>query len=647
MVRLDPSVKVADVDATIESLESKYGVRKHPTLLVDRELATGAYFVVLGTDAQAAALSQDPLVRLVERDRQVVISPTLGKKKRSPKGSRTKASPKAVAPKVLQSVPYQLDRSDQRDLPLNNQVVRPNNGDEVDIYHIGSHPWMGHTEFAQPLNPSRNIGVFTSYEGTLITGCEFAVNTHSQHDTGVLSIAAGNNFGMAPLSNLVVYAVIKDLGNIPTSYQTTVTNALIAIRNRINANRPRGAIVFMTSGVGGFTSSIDATLDSIFDNADTFFIAAAAGLTYANGSQSDRWPQRHQRVLKVGPSNISDVECSLENFSCDATVYYPAPIQMWAPADDVNVATVGPCAGGQPIFSDYALKFGSSFAAPLVTGNASIFIGANTTYYPHWYHVQEALLAMASKDKLDLRPNTFGIANALTYNFRRALPVSLNAASYLPTAARGSIVASFGDYGFAPNHMYLKYECGPFCGSTVEQYTFQPSNSSQVNWAVADNTPVGTHLVTVTYTSPPFSEALLGDGILKVVDVKPGFFTYNSSGTGTVSGWIYKYNKVTGAFEGQAQLTLTGQGTLWNSATQNAVLSLYGTGWRNGGTPTLTVNGINVGVMWSGASPCCIGLDQVNSNFQPDSLNTAGTKTILLTSQGVNNQPNVTVTFSP
>lgn len=216
MVHLEPSVKISEVDTTIETLEAKYGMKKHPTLLVDRELATGAYFVMLGTDIQAAALSRDPLVRLVERDREVVISPTFGKKKTSPTGSPTKASPKAVAPKkVLQSVPYQLDRSDQRDLPLNNQIVRPNSGDEVDIYHIGGHPWTGHIEFAQPLfptNPSRTINVFTSYEGTLITGCEFAVNTVSQHDTAVLSIAAGNGFGMAPLANIVVYAVIKDLG---------------------------------------------------------------------------------------------------------------------------------------------------------------------------------------------------------------------------------------------------------------------------------------------------------------------------------------------------------------------------------------------------------------------------------------------------
>jgi uncharacterized protein (TIGR03437 family) len=169
-----------------------------------------------------------------------------------------------------------------------------------------------------------------------------------------------------------------------------------------------------------------------------------------------------------------------------------------------------------------------------------------------------------------------------------------------------------------------------------------PTNSGQANYQVPQTTPLGVHLVKVYNGS-----LLLGDGVLKVVDVKPGLFTYNSGGTGTASGYLLKYSKTTFQPEGIIQLTPSGAGTRWNSSTQIAYLSLYGTGWRNGGTPTFTVNGVSVPVSFSGAHPSLIGVDQVNLGPLPDSLNTNGTKTVTLISQGIQSQANVNVTFNP
>lgn len=221
LVLLQPSVRIADVDSTIQSLETRYGVKKMPEFTVDYEKPSGVTLVMSGDDAQAAALSQDPLVRLVGRDRILTVELYTGKKrspsKLSPTPTPTPTSPKKADPekapnkKIAQSIPYQLDRIDQRNLPYDQNYFAPNVGAGVDIYHVGGHPWDGHTEFLPPPGGNRTFTTFVYYDPPALFNCDFAVNTISQHDTGVLSIAASRTFGVAPAANLVAYAVYKPL----------------------------------------------------------------------------------------------------------------------------------------------------------------------------------------------------------------------------------------------------------------------------------------------------------------------------------------------------------------------------------------------------------------------------------------------------
>ncbi|MGH9834147.1 MAG: hypothetical protein ACREBD_10370 [Blastocatellia bacterium] len=110
MVLLVPHVKIADVDTTIETLESKYGVQKHPEFLVDYDRPTGAYFVVIGNESQARALSRDPLVRMVVRSRAGFVVELGDKKKpsKAPEESRAEDCPQDIQPAV-HSLPLRQD----------------------------------------------------------------------------------------------------------------------------------------------------------------------------------------------------------------------------------------------------------------------------------------------------------------------------------------------------------------------------------------------------------------------------------------------------------------------------------------------------------------------------------------------------------
>jgi hypothetical protein len=75
MVHLQPFVKISEVDTVMADLSAKYNVRKHPDMLVDYDLPTGAYFVIEASDKNAFLMSQDPRVRIVERDRIGTMTP--------------------------------------------------------------------------------------------------------------------------------------------------------------------------------------------------------------------------------------------------------------------------------------------------------------------------------------------------------------------------------------------------------------------------------------------------------------------------------------------------------------------------------------------------------------------------------------------
>lgn len=143
---------------------------------------------------------------------------------------------------------------------------------------------------------------------------------------------------------------------------------------------------------------------------------------------------------------------------------------------------------------------------------------------------------------------------------------------------------------------------------------------TQINLFVDPATPTGTQPVVVTSSTGTQNGTVTID-----VNAPPGLFSL--FGTGTRDGAIL--NAVTFALGDFSTHT----------ATSPTYLALFATGISASATPTVTIGGVPVTVVFSGPVACCEGLEQVNVQL-PDTLAGAGRVPVVLT---VNSQTSNTV----
>jgi uncharacterized protein (TIGR03437 family) len=148
-------------------------------------------------------------------------------------------------------------------------------------------------------------------------------------------------------------------------------------------------------------------------------------------------------------------------------------------------------------------------------------------------------------------------------------------------------------------------------GSAAALFYVSPT---QINALVNAATPVGTDNVMVTAGSTTQT------GTVKVaVDAPPGLFSLRGSGmrNGAIVDAVSFSTGVFGMGPG-------------NSPT---FLALFGTGISLTPAPTVTIGGVSAQVLFSGAAPCCAGLEQVNVQL-PGTVASAGRVSVALTSHG-------------
>ncbi|HEX8181734.1 MAG TPA: S8 family serine peptidase, partial [Pyrinomonadaceae bacterium] len=296
-------------------------------------------FAVELNEAEALALSRNPLVAYIEEDVEV-------------EGAST----------VQPTAPWGLDRIDQRDLPLNSTYSYANAGTGVNVYIIDSGIRFSHQEFGGRAQYAYD-NVLDGRNGGDCSG----------HGTHVAGLIGGNTYGVAKGATLWSVRVLNCTNG-------STAAKIIAGIDWVTGNHVKPAVANMSlvSILNG-----NVTMDTAVRN------AIAAGITFVvaagNGGfdAGTRSPARVTEAITVAMSDANDTMPSTSNFG--------SVVDLFAPGVDIVSA-------GSTDDTVTSIRTGTSSAAPFVAGVAARYLSGNPQAAPA--SVAQAILSNATPNKV-------------------------------------------------------------------------------------------------------------------------------------------------------------------------------------------------------------------------------------------------------
>lgn len=370
VVLSDTLVSAASVDAVATTLAATIGGE----VLHTYHMALNGFAVKVPTATAADALAKlqaDSQVSYVAADRILMLDPL-----ESPAASQPIDEPAAAVTATDDAIaaaqsaasdtaqanpPWNLDRVDQRNLPLDDQYNYPNNGAGVRVYIIDTGIRITHHEFAGRASDGIDL-----VDGTLP-----ASDCHG-HGTHVAGTVGGRTYGVAKGVQLVAVRVLDCEGS---GYYSDVIAGVDWVTNQKLAN-PTIPMVANMSLTGGAYTPLNRAIEK----------SIVAGVTYAVAAGNDgginacqKSPASATPALTVAATMENDTRAEFSNIGNCVDLFAPGVrvLSAWATRDDAA-----------------AYLNGTSMATPHVAGTAALFLQSNPTASPT--QVTDALLNKAT-----------------------------------------------------------------------------------------------------------------------------------------------------------------------------------------------------------------------------------------------------------
>ena len=253
-----------------------------------------------------------------------------------------------------------IDRSDQRDLPLNQTYNYNADGTGVHAYIVDTGVKLTHQEFAGRMG--------NGFDAVTSGGSANDCNGHGTHVAGTV---AGTTYGVAKKATVHAVRVLDCNGS--------GTNAgVIAGVDWVKNNHVKPAVANMSLGGGA-----SQTLDDAVTNAIAAGVVFAVAAGNDNGDACTKSPARAPAAITVGSTTNTDARSSFSN--------YGTCLDIWAPGSNITSAWHT---------SDTATNTisGTSMASPHIAGGAVLYMQSNPTATPA--QVRDALLTNATPNKV-------------------------------------------------------------------------------------------------------------------------------------------------------------------------------------------------------------------------------------------------------
>ncbi len=239
---------------------------------------------------------------------------------------------------------WNLDRIDQRYLPLDGFYGYTSTGTGVTAYIIDTGIRISHTEFTG----RASVGYDAINDGRNGNDC----NGHGTHVAGTVG---GFNYGVAKNVSLVAVRVLDCAGS------GTISGVIAGV-DWVTRNKAPLSVANMSLG-GGASTALDNAVKTSISNGITYAIAAGN----SNKDACKASPARVPAAITVGATTSTDARASYSN--------YGACLDLFAPGSFVTSAWNT---------SDTATNTisGTSMATPNVTGVAALYLQDNYTATP-------------------------------------------------------------------------------------------------------------------------------------------------------------------------------------------------------------------------------------------------------------------------